>query len=306
MAIKDELKNGGRPGLRKPKGAAGITQSGLHITAPSVNDVKAFMRDPVKPVAQMSRRSAPPAQVPTAVAKTPLAKKPDYYTRENSPTMGWQERIARNKMLDENYQAELASDTSRRNVDVGEAGALKRTQLSNQNALQLRDRIEGGLNTRQESEQTFEKGQQEARFGQQSRILDSNQVHEQSMQTKRFDWQTERDAKIDEYNTAARREQGAQAALENNNIRDQSQAKAYQDFGPGGVQGITGSPSKPKDLKMFEPEKDAMGNVIRPGGYFDPGTGEKTYDNLEDYDDAAKITILEEILKTAKARQALR
>jgi len=70
----------------------------------------------------------------------PDIKEPQWLTKENAPTMGWQQRTAINQELAKNYRERLGSIT-----DLEQSGIQART------ALKERGMIEQGLGTRQEA-----------------------------------------------------------------------------------------------------------------------------------------------------------
>lgn len=173
MAMNDKKK--------KPAGRAPLVSS---VTIqPGQTQAKSGLTPgrPMAPVydANSSRFARSPGAAPEGSGLAPV-----YFTRENAPGMGWQERMARNKDLDANYRKQLgnvsleniakertrrALDTTRMSTESSEriaigqrAGALERAELASRTQKDIRSAIEAGLGARQALGQKFTREEREA------------------------------------------------------------------------------------------------------------------------------------------------
>jgi len=132
--------------LRKLKGTLSDGQAKPSIAMQGI-DIRKTPLGPTTNALGQARAPGPlPASAPamkTAMdsgGKFPDVKEPTWLTKENAPTMGWQQRTAINQELAKNYRERLGSIT-----DLEQSGIQART------ALKERGMIEEGLGTRQQA-----------------------------------------------------------------------------------------------------------------------------------------------------------
>jgi hypothetical protein len=229
---------------------------------------------------------ASPSTVPEA---------PNYFTKENAPTMGWQERIARNNQLDANYRAALGA-TSREGIATGtnrtsiiregmgnitardiasnrdEAylkGAIARTR----GALASRQLMEEGLDRRQTSRHEYLTGEQQSKFD----FLEGESEKERLSRIQQI------------------RERGAIDLVESGALDEPQQVRDYMrsdEFSPGGLGEVESFRKPPtRRYKYIAPttktRTDLKSGVVEPvtidqGGVFDETSGNITREPIDD------------------------
>lgn len=286
---REDLKKGKQAlttRARNPVIQATSKKSGVEFTG-TREDAKTFF----KPVAKPAQRQRQALQA-RPIAEATL-EKPEYHTKKNSPDMGWQERTARNKQLDENYRTGMRAQSSEGIAQKGNAADIKRTQMGVDNSMALRKEIESGLDTRQEGRQTFLGNQQTAKFDQQDKTLATSQDGAMALAGLKEKYQTKRDLTLNNYKKQAQNQAEAGDLLHSGRFANERQYKDYVEWGPSGVQGLNVQPPKsfsrvaPKyGKRMVKGREESF--LQTPGGRFDKATGKTTYDvesmSLEEID----------------------
>lgn len=255
-------------------------------------------------------RMAKPKAKPPALPKPerPKVEEPTYFTRENSK-LGWQERIARNRELAENYRAALSSGTQQYSTDVQGVSSASTAALRNQGDLAVRRMQERGLGSRQEAQITHEaalqRGRQAAAAGERSFL------REQAEADRAFrGGQAEAERT---FGLRRQREAAVPGLLAGGNIEGPAQAELYTRHGPGSVYGLKPTPDKGPRFKYIAPTvtTDLEGNpqIATPAGAFDPTIGITKYEApvldtlLEDSSPEDQDALLEELLKRKSKRE---
>jgi len=270
MAL-DELKR------RKTVSRIGNTQVTEYSGVPKKGIAPQMNLAPINPYKVTKAKKSTPKRVMPPVAE------PEYFTKENSGGMGWQERIARNKDLASNYRTALTTQTQSNVAGTTAGSAANVAALRNTGNLAVRGLQEEGLGGRQATQQAHEASLQQQRIGAQQEAVKAGQSFQESQAGTQRDFQLGRDEANREAGLVSGRERDALGLLKSGALTDESQFSNYATFGPQGIRGLNiPSGGKQKSYKYVPPvvKTDLRGesNVVVPPGTFDPSTGTTKYD----------------------------
>lgn len=294
---------------RKTVSRIGNTRVTEYSGLPSQGIAPRMELEPIK-----KYRMAKPEAKPPALPKPerPKVEEPTYFTRENSQ-LGWQERIARNRELAENYRAALSSGTQQYGTDVQAVSSASTAALRNQGDLAVRRMQERGLGSRQEAQITHEAALQSGRLaGQQAAAAGERSfLREQSEADRAF--RGEQAAEDRASGLRRQREAAVPGLLAGGNIESPAQAELYTRHGPGSVYGLKPTPARGSRFEYIAPtvktDLEGRPQIATPAGTFDPTTGITKYEApvldtlLEGSSPEDQDALLEELLKRKSKRE---